>query len=97
MPYLFRPPVVWEGPLSLGPLFYRYDTPKGVSVLVTDGICQAVRFPSQDECAAADVVYLGGHEYVVDNDAALVLAECGFGPNLEPWDGYIDKYFDAGY
>ena len=84
MPYLFRPPTVMEGPIGTGPLFYRYDQPRGVSLLVTGTSVVEQRFPDQDQMAAADVVYLGGHEYLVDDAMAALLTSAGYGDGLEP-------------
>lgn len=96
MTYLLRPPIVMEGPMSTGPLFSRYMIPKGVSLLVTGTTVVEMRFPDQDQCAAADVVYLGGHEYLIDDDAAQLLINAGYGSCLEPTDryGYSDIYED---
>lgn len=95
MTYLLRPPTVDEGPVSTGPLFSRYSQPRGVSLLVTKGPpCTVVeqRYPDQDQMEAADVVYLGGHEYLITDAAAQCLIEAGYADCLEFTDVYVDTY-----
>ena len=54
------------------------------------------RHPSTDEIAAADVTYLGGHEYAIDAAAAAVLVTAGYGALLHPTpDTYGDTYGDT--
>lgn len=75
----FITPTVSEGPAGLDPLFRRLKLDRGVTILVTAGVYRSLRFPTQDEMAAADTVYMGGHEYDVDDTtkAALIAANVG--------------------
>lgn len=78
--WLFRPPTVDEGPASWNdPLFLRVKLARGITVLETDGVYSAVRFPAQDEIAAADAAYLGGHEYTVTDAVKAALIAAGVG------------------
>lgn len=93
--YLLRPPIVMEGPAGGGRLFSWYRIPQGISLLVTGSTVVEHRSPDQDQMAAADVTYLGGHEYVITDAAAQILIEAGHSDLLEPFDGYIDVYEES--
>jgi hypothetical protein len=78
MSYLFVPPVVDEGPMGGNWLFARYTRKQGVTVYRVDGDFYEDRFPSQDDLALADLIYLGGHEYVVTEDEKDALEAVGY-------------------
>jgi hypothetical protein len=46
----------------------RYGIHRGISVLRVNGIYSAYRYPAQTDIAGADEVYLGGHQYIIDED-----------------------------
>lgn len=79
--WLFRTPTVEEGPAGLDPLFHRVKLTRGVTVLEgPPGTYRAVRWPTQDEIAAsAPGMYMGGHEYVVDDATRTALIAGGVG------------------
>lgn len=80
--WTFRTPSVDEGPASWeDPLFYRVKLARAITVLEgPPGTYQAVRFPTQDEISAsAPGVYMGGHEYVVDDATRTALIAAGVG------------------
>lgn len=80
--WTFRPPSVDEGPASWeDPLFYRVKLSRGITVLEgPPGSYRAVRFPTQDEISAsAPGMYMGGHEYVVDDATRSALIAGGVG------------------
>jgi hypothetical protein len=78
--WTFRPPTVNEGPASWDdPLFLRVKLARGITVLDTSGSYRAVRFPTQDEIAAATNAYMGGHEYVVTDATKAALIAGGVG------------------
>jgi len=69
----------------------------GLSVLKKSGVYVTKEFPSQDECDAADLVYLGGHRYLVDADEAAALSTAGFDvegytPISTSWDDLAVQY-----
>lgn len=76
--WTYEPPTVEEGPASWeNPLFLRVKLTRGITVLEgPPGSYRAVRFPTQDEMWAATTVYMGGHQYPVDDatKAALIAA-----------------------
>jgi len=80
--WTFRPPSVDEGPASWDdPLFYRVKLARGITVLEgPPGTYRTARFPTQDEIAAsAPGMYMGGHEYVVDDATKSALIAGGIG------------------
>lgn len=79
--WLFRTPTVEEGPAGLDPLFHRVKLTRGVTILEgPPGTYRAVRWPTQDEIAAsAPGMYMGGHEYVVDDATRTALIAGGVG------------------
>lgn len=75
----FTPPTVDEGMDTTNGLFRYYKITRGVSVLVTGSTVRQVQYPSQDDCAAADFVYLGGHTYTISDAEAATLTAGGLG------------------
>jgi hypothetical protein len=78
----FKTPSVDEGPASWDDrLFLRVKLARGISVLEgPPGTYRAARFPTQDEIAAsAPGMYMGGHEYVVDDATKTALIAGGVG------------------
>lgn len=94
--YLFRTPTVEEGPAGLDPLFHRVKLTRGVTVLNNSGTYRAVRWPTQDEIAAATFAYLGGHEYVVDDATRTALLAAGIGITTSNFDGYVQGGYGYG-
>ena len=82
MPYLFTPPVEDEGPMGGNWLFARYTRKQGVTVYRVDGQFYEDRFPAQDDLVDADLIYLGGHEYVISNAEAQNLINLNAGYNV---------------
>jgi len=80
---VFTPPTVEEVVILDGASGLRTKVDRGVSVLKTAGAYRQVRSPSQLECIAADVVYLGGHEWeITDQDEYAALIAAGYGTYL---------------
>ena len=92
MPYLFRPPVVMEAQPDAGRLFGRVKIPRGVSVLVTGSTVVEKRWPTIEEIEAADVCYMGGHEYVLSDGQAQPLIDAGLIDPADWADIYVDVY-----
>lgn len=82
MPYKFVPPVVKEGPIGGGRLFSFYKLLRGVSLLKINNKYVEMRFPYQEILESADVAYIGGSEYIVDDAEAAALTAAGYGSNL---------------
>jgi hypothetical protein len=47
-------------------------------VLITGGVVVERRVPTTDEMLAADYVFMGGRENVVDSTAAAILVAAGY-------------------
>jgi hypothetical protein len=80
--WTFKTPFVEEGPASWDDrLFLRVKLARGISVLEgPPGTYRSARFPTQDEIAAsAPGMYMGGHEYVVDDATKTALIAGGVG------------------
>lgn len=79
--WTFRTPYVDEGPAGEDPLFWRVKLSRGITILEgPPGTYRAVRFPTQDEqFASAPGLYMGGHEYVVDDSTRTALINGGVG------------------
>jgi hypothetical protein len=78
MAYRFRTPTVSEGPAGQGPLFERFRLVRGITVLRIDGEYFQVRFPSSEEVQAAEVAYIGGYSYEVDEAEKTRLEAAGY-------------------
>jgi hypothetical protein len=78
--WTFRTPSVDEGPAVPGSRLMRfYKLARGITVFNNGGVYTKVRYPTEDEIAAATVAYIGGHEYVVDDDTKAALIAGGVG------------------
>lgn len=79
--WTFRTPSVDEGPASWEDrLFLRVKLARGISISEKpQGTYRALRFPTQDEIAAAFFFYMGGHEYVVSDATKAALIAAGLG------------------
>lgn len=99
--WTFRGPTVDEAPASWEDrLFIRVKLARGISILEgPPGAYRALRFPTQDEIAAAVTTYMGGHEYSVNDETktALIAANIGVSDaNFESADVQVRPGFGAG-
>lgn len=83
MAYLFIPPGRVEHH-GTHPLFGRLTLNRGMSLVKTGGYYRQVSNPSDEDVAAAEVFYLGGHVYTVSDTAAADLRAAGYGEWLSP-------------
>lgn len=67
-------------PLSNGN--HLTDIGRGISLLINGSIVTESRTPSQDDLAAADQYFLGGHVYSVDQATADILIAAGYSEYL---------------
>ena len=58
------------------------DIGRGVTLLINGSTVTENRTPSQDDLAAADQYFLGGHQYVVDQTTANILIAAGYSEYL---------------
>lgn len=82
MPYTFTTPTVDEGPIGNERLFQFFTKAKGVTVARYGEDILEFRYPSEDELAEADDVWIGGHSYTVSDASADVLIAAGYGNYL---------------
>lgn len=54
------------------------DIHRGISLIINGTTVTENQTPSQDDLAAADYYYLGGHEYTIDDDVAAILIAAGY-------------------
>ena len=78
MAYRFTTPTISEGPAGQGPLFERFRLVRGITVLRINGEYFQVRFPSSEEVQAAEVAYIGGYSYEVDEAEKTRLEAAGY-------------------
>lgn len=78
MAYRFTTPTVSEGPAGEGRLFSRYRLVRGITVLKIDGEYYEVRYPSSEEVQEADIAYIGGYSYPVDEAEKADLEAAGY-------------------
>ena len=79
--YLFVTPSVEETPMGWHRLLERYSIARGVTVMMINGTYSSYRYPAQTEIATATEVYLGGHEYIIDEAAKNRLTDPSIGGN----------------
>ena len=60
------------------------DIPRGYTLLVTGTTVTENQTPSQDDLAAADYYFLGGHYYEITDAQAAVLIAAGYSEWLTP-------------
>lgn len=98
MSWVLTTPSVDEGPATwTDRLFLRVKITRGITVLDNGGAYTAVRFPTQDEIAAATVAYQGGHEYIVDDATRAALIAAGIGVTSGNFANLPDTYGAGGY
>ena len=79
--YRFVTPSVEETPMGWHRLLERYSIARGVTVMMINGTYSSYRYPAQTEIATATEVYLGGHEYIIDEAAKNRLTDPNIGGN----------------
>lgn len=90
MPFRFEPPTVTDGArfradadATTKALFGHFAGHlRGVAVLKNGDAYVEHEFPYSDDITSADVAYLGGHVYVVDDTEAAALSAAGYGDRL---------------
>jgi hypothetical protein len=60
------------------------DIHRGISLLINGTTVTENQTPSQDDLAAADYYFLGGHEYTIENSVAAILIAAGYGAYVTP-------------
>lgn len=77
--YVFKTPIVREGPAGGGRLFSFYKLNRGISIVKSGATYSQARYLVDEDLADYDVVYRGGYEYVVDDAVKAELIAGGVG------------------
>jgi hypothetical protein len=77
--YIFRTPIVREGPAGGHRLFYFYTLDRGITVVKSGGTYSLVRYLLDEDLVDYDVVYLGGRDHVVSEAVKAELIAGGIG------------------
>ena len=72
-------PTVKETPMAWNRLHMRYGIHRGITIMKVNGVYSTYRYPSQTEVLEAEEVYMGGHEYFIDEATKDALTAAGFG------------------
>lgn len=77
--YIFKTPIVREGPAGKHRLFYFYSLNRGITIVKLDGVYSQVRYLLDKDLADYDEVYLGGRNHTVSEatKTALIAADVG--------------------
>lgn len=65
-------------------LFGRYGLDRGVTLAVKGAAVTILQYPLQDDLAAYDKVYMGGHTYTITQAEADTLTAAGYGSYITP-------------
>lgn len=93
MPYLFSPPTV-DRPVGPDRLWSRFHFQVGQALLKKDGFYTLAEVITDEDFAAADVGYLGGHVYVIDDTEKADLEAAGYGAWVQPYTPVIPPSTD---
>ena len=77
--YYLTPPTEEYGPAGGGRLFIRYRLTRGISLMSMNGVWSTTTFPTEDVIKAADIFFLGGHEYEIKQGIYDSLVAQGYG------------------
>jgi hypothetical protein len=77
--YIFRTPIVREGPAGRHRLFYFYKLDRGISIVKSGATYSQVRYLVDEDLTSYDIVYLGGRDHVVDEATKAELIAGGVG------------------
>lgn len=95
---LFMPPTI-ERPLGTDRLWSHFHFNVGQALLKKDGFYTLAEVVTDEDFAAADIGYLGGHVYEVSDSEARDLADAGYGDWLSvppAVSGYGSGAYGAG-
>ena len=78
----FTPPLSESMPSGTDRFWRRFKSYRRRSVLKFGSTYKDVEFPDDEDLTAADVVYLGGHTYIIDETEASALSAAGYSAGL---------------
>lgn len=77
--YIFRTPIVEEGPAGGHRLFWFFKLNRGITIVKSGGIYSQIRYPLDEDLADYDEVYRGGYEHTVSEAVKAALIAGGVG------------------
>ena len=77
--YVFKTPIVREGPAGKHRLFYFYKLDRGISIAKSGGVYSQVRYVVDDTMDDYEEFYLGGHNHIVNDATRTALIAGGVG------------------
>jgi hypothetical protein len=77
--YIFKTPVIKEGPAGRHRLFYFYKLDKGISIAKSAGVYSQVRYVLDETMDDYQEFYLGGRNHVVNDTIKAALIAGGVG------------------
>jgi len=77
--YIFRTPIVREGPIGLHRLFYFYKLNVAVSIAKSGGTYSVVRYVLDDTMDDYQEFYIGGRNHIVNDATKAALIAGGVG------------------
>ena len=80
--YYLTPPTEEYGPAGGGRLFIRYRLTRGRSLMRVNGVWSTTTFPTEDVKNAADIFFMGGHQYEISQSDYQSLINAGYGDNV---------------
>jgi hypothetical protein len=77
--YVFKTPIVREGPAGGHRLFHFYKLDKGLTVIKNNGTYSITRYLMDDQLDDYQEIYLGGRDHVVSEATKAALIAGGIG------------------
>jgi len=77
--YIFKTPIVQEGPAGGHRLFYFYKLDRGISIVKSGSTYSQIRYSLDENIDSYDAFYLGGHEHTVNEAEKNALIAGGVG------------------
>lgn len=82
--YIFRTPVVYEGPIGANRrLWYFFQQPRGITVVRSGSSYATVRYMTESDLSLYDEYWLGGRDHTVDEATKTALIAGGIGVTEE--------------
>jgi len=97
--WLYEPPTVKvkhsidNGCIDSEPFGIRFSTLLGVTVYRINGVWKSKTTPPPEEYQAADTIFWGGHQYMVDDETKAELTAAGLWTSA-PSTGFSDIFTD---
>ena len=77
--YIFRTPIVEEGPAGGHRLFYFFRLNRGITIVKSGATYSQIRYPVDEDLPNYDEVYRGGYDHTVNEATKAALIAGGIG------------------